>query len=361
MTLPRLTLEPRLAPSPLVRGLQPPLALLLGLVLGAAVLAAAGVAPLEAYLRMADAAFGSTWAWSDTAVKATPILLTALAALVTFRVGLWNIGAEGQLLLGAWAATGVALHGLPAGTPAWVMLPALLAAGASAGALWAGLSGWLRARLGVSEIISTLLLTYVAAQWNAYWVFGPWSEGGFPLTPRFPDAAWLPRLSDAAAQVPALSGLTLHLGLGVALAAAAVVWLLLFRTRWGFDVRAAGDNPRAAACAGLPVARNVIVIFLVSGALAGLAGATEVSGVVHRLQDRFSPGYGFSGIIVAWLARLDPWLTVPVALLFGGLLVGGKEVQPAGIPAMLQGLILLAIAGTDVLVRTRIRLARRDR
>jgi len=352
--------EPRLVPSPWARRLQPPLALVLGLALGAVVLAVAGLSPLAAYAQMATGAFGSFYALSDTAVKATPILLTALAALVTFRVGLWNIGGEGQLLLGAWAATGVALHVLPPSTPAVLFLPALLVAGALAGALWAGGCGWLRARLGVSEIISTLLLTYVAAQWNAFFVFGPWSEGGFPLTPRFPEAAWLPRLSDAAATWPALSGLTLHLGLALALAAAAFVWVLYERTRWGFRLRVEGDNPRAAVYAGLPLARDLVLVMLLSGALAGLAGAAEVSGVVHRLQDRFSPGYGFSGVIVAWLARLDPWLAVPVAFLFGGLLVGGKEVQPAGIPAMLQGLVLLAIAGTQVLVRVRVRVAWRE-
>ncbi len=359
MTLPRVILEPRLASSRWLGALQPVLALGLGLALGAAVLALAGVAPLQAYGHMAVAAFGSVHALSDTAVKATPILLTALAALVAFRVGLWNIGGEGQLLLGAWAATGVALHVLPPHAPALVMLPALLAAGALAGALWAGLCGWLRARLGVSEIISTLLLTYVAARWNAYWVFGPWSEGGFPLTPRFPDAAWLPRLSDAASHAPALAGLTLHLGLLLAVAAAAGVYVLLERTRWGFRIRVMGDNPRAARYAGMNPTRALIGVMLLSGALAGLAGATEVSGVVHRLQDRFSPGYGFSGIIVAWLARQDARWTVPVAFLFGGLLVGGKEVQPAGIPAMLQGLVLLALAGTSVLVRYRLRIVQR--
>jgi ABC-type uncharacterized transport system permease subunit len=140
--------------------------------------------------------------------------------------------------------------------------------------------------------------------------------------------------------------------------AAALLAIVLRRTRWGYEIRVMGDNPQAARYAGMNLTRNIILVMLISGGLAGLAGMSEVAGVVHRLQDRFSPGYGFTAIIVAWLAKLDPWGVVLVSFLFGGLLVGGKEIQPAGIPQMLQGVILFVVVGAEVLVRYRVHLER---
>jgi simple sugar transport system permease protein len=292
-------------------------------------------------------------------VKATPLLLCGLGVALAFRARLWNIGAEGQLLLGAWAATGVALHLLPPGTPRALLLGVMMIAGMAAGALWGGLAGLLRARLGVNEVVTTLMLNYVAAHMIAYFVFGPWSEGGFQLTPQFPPNAWLPRLADYSDAVPALSGLTVHAGLLLGLAAAAVLAWVLRSTPAGFALRVVGGNPRAAVASGVNLSRTIMLAMLGSGALAGLAGACEVAGTVHRLQDRFSPGFGFTAIIVAWLAKLDPLAIVPVSLLFGGLLVGGKEVQPAGIPQMLQGLVLFVVVGAEVLLHHRVRLGRR--
>ena len=335
--------------------LSPFAGVLIALVVGSGLLALAGIDPLAAYAAIVRAGFtGGAYALSDTAVKATPLLLCGLACALAFRANLWNVGAEGQLLLGAWAATGVASFWLPDDTPKALLLLAMGLAAVAAGAAWAAIPGVLRARWRVNEIISSLMLVYVAVRWNNYWIYGPWSDRGFQLTPRFPRTAWLPRLSDWAAEVPSLSGLTVHLGLAVGLMAAALVWLLLSRTGWGFGVRLLGANEGAARYAGVPIRWRIAAVMALSGGLAGLAGACEVSGVVHRLQENFSPGYGFTAILVAWLARLNPWAVIGVAFLLGGLLVGGREVQPAGIPLMLQGVVLFSLIFCEAAIRYRI-------
>jgi general nucleoside transport system permease protein len=337
-------------------------AVVAALAIGAIVLAFVGGDPIRTYLHIVDAAFGDLGVFSDTLVKATPLILTGLACALAFRMRLWNIGAEGQFLLGAWGASAVVLWPiLPAGTAAIVLIPAMMVAGAVAGAVWGLIPGVLKARLGVNEIITTLMLNYVALAWIQFWVFGPWSEGGFQQTVPFPREAWLPRLTDFANQVPVLAGLTTHLGLVFALIATAVASVVVSRTRWGYEMRLIGDNARAARYAGIDTARYAIVVFAISGALAGLAGMSEVSGVVHRLQDRISPGYGFTAIIIAYLARLGPLRVVVAAILFGALILAGREIQPSGVPAMIQGVIMFCLIAADVLVRYRIRLARRVR
>jgi len=335
-------------------------AVVVALVIGAVVLAFVGGDPVRAYLHIVDAAFGDIGVLSDTLVKATPLILTGLACALAFRMRLWNIGAEGQFLLGAWGASAVVLIPiLPAGTPAIVVIPTMMLAGALAGALWGIVPGVLRARLGVNEIITTLMLNYVALAWIQFWVFGPWSEGGFQQTVAFPREAWLPRLTDFAAQFPVLAGLTTHLGLVFALIAAAIMSIVFSRTRWGYEMRLIGDNARAARYAGIDIARYIIVVFAISGALAGLAGMSEVSGVVHRLQDRISPGYGFTAIIIAYLARFGPWRVVLASVLFGALILAGREIQPSGVPAMIQGVILFCLIVAEVLTRYRVRIGRR--
>lgn len=326
------------------------------LAIGAVILAFVGGDPVRAYLHIIDAAFGDLGVLSDTLVKATPLILTGLACALAFRMRLWNIGAEGQFLLGAWGASAVVLWPiLPPGTPAIVIIPAMMLAGAAAGAIWGIVPGILKARLGVNEIITTLMLNYVALAWIQFWVFGPWSEGGFQQTAPFGKEAWLPRLMDFSDQFPVLAGLTTHLGLVFALVAAAIMSVVVSRTRWGYEIRLIGDNPRAARYAGIDTTRYIIVIFAISGALAGLAGMSEVSGVVHRLQDRISPGYGFTAIIIAYLARFGPWQVVVASILFGALILAGREIQPSGVPAMIQGIVLFCLIVAEVLVRYRIR------
>jgi simple sugar transport system permease protein len=337
-------------------------AVVLALLLGAVLLALSGVSPLSAYRAMFTASlFGGPYALSDTTVKATPLLLCGLGCAVAFRARLWNVGAEGQLLLGAWAATGVASFWLPAGLPRALVLPLMAAAAMLAGGLWGALAGALRAYLNVNEIISTLMLVYVAQKLLNYFIFGAWSEAGFPLTPAFPPQAHLPRLADLAGRFPALAGLTAHLGIVVGVVLCLLLWLLLKRSVWGFELKLLGDSTPAARYVGLRPERQTLMTLLLSGALAGLAGMIEVAGVVHRLQDRFSPGYGFVAIAVAWLGRLDPWGVLLAALLFAALLVGAKEVQPSGIAMMLQGVIMLVVVACDVLLRYELRLRRRAR
>jgi simple sugar transport system permease protein len=335
-------------------------AVVFALVVSGVVLALAGGEPIPAFVHIVRASFGSLGVISDTLVKATPLILTGLACAIAFRMRLWNIGAEGQFLMGAWGASAVVLIPLvPAGTPSIVTIPLMMAAGMLVGGAYGAIPGILKAVRGVNEIIVTLMLNYVAALWIAYWVFGPWSEGGFQLTAQFPREAWLPRLSDFADAIPAFSGLTVHFGFVIALVAAVLVRFLLVRSRLGYEIRLIGDSPRAARYAGIDVARTIVIVFALSGALAGLAGMTEVSGVVHRLQLAISPGYGFTAIIVAYIAKLNPYGVVVASIAFGALILAGREIQPSGIPAMIQGILLFSLIASEVVLRYRVRVERR--
>lgn len=335
-------------------------AVVVSLLLGAIVLRMAGGEPLRTYGFMVEAAFGNWGVFSDTIVKATPLILVGLACSLAFSMRLWNIGAEGQFFLGAFGASAVVLTPLlPAETSPWLLIPTMMLAGMLAGALWAGIPGFLKARYNVNEIISTLMMNYIAVSWNNFFIYAVWTEGGFQMTRKFPVTAWLPRLADYAKQIPAFRGLTTHLGLVFGLIAVGVVWWILYRSKWGYEIRLTGDNPRAARYAGVDIFRNTILVMMASGALAGLAGMSEISGVVHRLQGSISPGYGFSGIIIAWLAKLNPIAVVPVSILFGALIQAGREIQPSGVPKMMQGIILVCLIASDLLLRYRVRVVRR--
>jgi ABC-type uncharacterized transport system permease subunit len=330
----------------------PVLSVLGALLLGALLLLVSGHDPLAVYGAMFGGAFGSGNGLAETLVKTIPLLLTGLGVSIAFRMLLWNIGAEGQLHLGAIAATGTALYLVP-GAPALVIIPAMVLAGAIGGALWALIPGVLKAYFKVNEIITSLLLNYVAILFSEYLVYGPWKNPqgfGFPGTAPLPDAAWLPRI--AATRV--------HLGLLFGLIAAALLFVILRRTWWGYEIRVIGENERAARYAGINIVRNILLVMALSGALAGIAGMSEVAGVAHQLQRDLSPGYGYTAIIIAWLAKLNPWAIVLVSFLFAGLLVGGDQLQismglPAAIAPMLQGTILFFLLGGEVLARYRIR------
>lgn len=316
------------------------------LVVGAVFLAATGRDPWAAYQDMAAGAFGGRFAIEQTLIKATPLMLTGLGVSLAFTMGLWNIGAEGQLAMGALAASWLALthpH-LPAG----LLLPGMTLLGALGGAAWALIPGAARAYARMNEIISTLLLNYVALLWVDYLVFGAWADPTaftFPYSRPFPDAARLPTLFGG-----------VHIGLVLGLLLAVAMAGLLFHTRWGYEVRTIGASPAAARYAGMAVRRNILAVMAVSGALSGLAGMGEVSGVIFRIQQGISPGYGYSAIIVAWLANLHPLAVVPVAVFFAGLLNGGFAVQTSGVPAaiayMLQATILFFVVASERLLRT---------
>jgi simple sugar transport system permease protein len=357
----RIRIEPRLKEPPRwYPAFVSLLAIVIGLVIGGVLIAFVGGDPLRSYAHIARASFGDLGVLSDTLVKATPILLTGLACSIAFRMRLWNIGAEGQFIMGAWGASAIALTPvLAAETSPWIFIPVMIAAGMLAGALWGWLPGYLKAYYNVNEIISTLMMNYIAVAWVNFWVFAVWTEGGFQMTPKFPQNAWLPRLTDLSKSIPELRGLTTHLGLLIGVLAAAVVWLIIYRSRWGYEIRLIGDNPRAAKYAGINIARNTILVMMLSGALAGLGGMSEVTGVVHRLQTSpIAAGYGFTGIIVAWLAKLNPFAVILVSILFGALILAGREIQPSGIPKMIQGIILVCLIASDFLLRYRIRIVR---
>lgn len=357
----RIKLEPHLKEPPRWYPLAVSLgAIVIALILGGILIAFAGGDPLQSYLHIARASFGNLGVLSDTLVKATPILMTALACSVAFRMKLWNIGAEGQFIMGAFGASAVVLAPLlPAETPGWIFIPVMMVAGMLAGALWGFIPGYLKAKFNVNEIISTLMLNYISISWINFWIFGVWSEGGFQMSPRFPKTAWLPRLLDYADTFPILRGLTTHAGLLLGVVAAFVLWLLIYRSRWGYEIRLIGDNPNAARYAGIDISRNTILVMMVSGALAGLGGMSEISGVVHRLQTSpIAAGYGFTGIIVAWLSKLHPGVIIVVSILFGALLLAGREIQPSGVPKMIQGIILVCLIASDFLLRYRVRIVR---
>ena len=359
----RIKLEPRLEepagwfPTAVSLG-----AIVVALILGGIIIAFVGGNPLLSYAHIARASFGDIGVLSDTIVKATPIILAALACSIAFRMKLWNIGAEGQFIMGAFGASAIVLAPvLPAETSRWLFIPVMALAGMAAGAVWGFIPGYLKAKFNVNEIISTLMMNYIAIAWINFWIFAVWSEGGFQMSPRFPETAWLPRLSEFASSIPFFRGLTTHFGLLLGVLAAVILWFIVYRSRWGYEIRLIGDNPRAAEYAGINITRNTIYVMMLSGALAGLGGMSEVTGVVHRLQTSpLAAGYGFTGIIVAWLAKLNPLAIILVSVLFGALILAGREIQPSGVPKMIQGIILVCLIASDFLLRYRVRLVRVD-
>ena len=310
------------------------------LLLVAALLAAMGINPIEAYSTMFFRSFGSKFGLTELFVKTTPIILTGLAVAIPYRAGLWNIGAEGQLYMGAFAASFIALY---TPIPAPLTLPAMFLVSALAGMAWAAIPGFLRAKFDLNEIISTLLLNYVAIYWVEFLVYGPMRGKevyNFPYSDLFPDYAVLPRFF----------GTRFHLGVFVAIAIAIILYYILKRTSFGFSVKVVGANPKAAEYAGINRERILIYTMLIGGAIAGVAGMIEVSGIHMRLRSNVSPGYGYAGIPVALLADGNPVLVILAAFLFGFLYVGGSALQttysiPVSIVYVFQALIVLFIIG----------------
>lgn len=350
----RIVFEKRSAASRRAMLLVPVASLLISLLLGAILLAACRVNPLSTYAAMFRGAFGSRSGLTGTVVKAIPLMLAGLAVSLAFRMEFWNIGAAGQLTLGGVAAAWVGLFVAPY-LPGWAVLPAAIIAGCVAGALWAGIPAVLKARLSVDETLTTLMLNYVAIHFYEYLYNGPWRnpEGyGFPGTAALPETAWLPHVAPR-----------VHMGLVFALVAAALLWFILKYTRWGFELRIIGENLAAARYLGIDIAHNMVVTLLVSGALAGLAGACEVTGNLHRLSNGVPYDLGYTAIIVAWMAQLNPAGVLMVGVLMAGLLVGGDQLQirmhlPAAIGLVLQGLVLFVLLAGTLLTEYRLRLAR---
>ncbi len=355
-------LERRLSVPAGRRALVAVLSVAAALVLGAVFLVLAGFSPVVVYSEMFRAAFTSYYGITDSLAVAIPIILTGLAAAVAFRMRLYNIGAEGQLYVGAIFSTWAALAIAP-GLPAPVAIVIVLAFGALGGAVWILVPALARAYLGTSEIITTLLLNFVALYLMRYLIYGSASYWRDPASTNFPQGKPIPE----EAYLPVFGLTRIHLGLGVALLAAALLWALLSRTRFGYDVRVVGDSEAAAWYAGIPIARTIVIVMLISGALAGLAGAGEVAGIAHALDPNgLAVNFGYTGIIVAALARSNPLVVVAVAVLLGGLQNAGTALQsipggggvPVEVSFMLQGLILLCALAGELFVLYRLRLRR---
>jgi len=319
--------------------------LAVGLLTLVALLVAGGYDAPRALQALWDGSFGSGYAlFSATLVRATPLVLAGLAVTLAFTTGVLNIGAEGQLLAGAAAAAAVGVH--VGGAPAPLAVAAALAAGTLAGAAWAYPAALLRRRFGVLEVISTIMLNFVAVHVVGWLVRGPLQEPSriYPQSASIAGAARLPLV---------LPGTRLHLGFLIALAAAAALWWAVRRTAWGFRLRASGASPTAAASAGLiDVPRTAAMAFLLSGAFAGLAGAVEVGGVTYALYENISPGYGYTAIAVALLARLNPLLVIASGLLFGALEAGAGAMQrDAGVPSVMvsvvEAVVILLLVALD--------------
>ena len=316
-------------------------AVLVAFLVGAVLIACVGVNPVDAYAALFEAALGSRNGLAETLVRTVPLALCGLGITMGFRAGAFNVGAEGQLYLGGVAAgaTGVAL----AGTPSWLTLPAMGLAAMMAGGLWSALAGWLKLRFRADELITTIMLNYIAIDLVGYLLHGPLQDPNSPL-------AQTARL-DAAARLPVpLPGTRLHAGVLIVVVAALLCHVFLWKRVGGFQLRVAGLNPRAAKNAGIPVGRYLMLGFIVGGMLAGLAGFAEVAGVQRRMIENLSPGFGYTAIIVALLGRTSPLGVLAAAFLFAALQIGATTMESAaGVPSTLtvviQGLVVLFLIG----------------
>jgi simple sugar transport system permease protein len=349
-----LVLERRAERSVMAALLSPLIAVVLTLATMAIVLAVMGRNPVSALAVYFLEPLTDGYSLQELVVKATPLVLIAVGLSLCYLANVWNIGAEGQFLIGAVAGSWLAVvtHGTDAGV--WV-LPAMLLLGALGGALYALIPALCKVRFGASEILTSLMLVYVAELILDYLVRGPWRDPkgyNFPTTAEFDSVATVPIL---------LEGSRVHLGAVLALIVVAIVWVVIGRTIKGFEIRVVGAAPRAARFAGFNSDRLVLLTFAVSGALAGLAGIIEVAGPVGHLQPNISPGYGFTAIIVAFLGRLNP-IGILIAGLFLALtFIGGEQAQismklPLDLTRVFQGILLFYVLACDSLILYRIRL-----
>ena len=347
-----LRLEPRERPSAAMALASPLLALALTLAFGVTLFALLGKDPLRGLQMFFYEPLRSGYALSELAVKATPLLLIAAGRVVCFRANVWNIGAEGQFILGAIATSGVAMQA-DAGSSRWIVV-AVLAAGIAGGLAWAALVALLRDRFNANEILVSLMLVYVAEMLLSWLVSGPWKDPqgyNFPQTVSFAAATRVPRLID---------GFRAHIGLLLALVACAGVWLLLFRSQAGFQLQVGGLAPAAARYAGFSSRRAIWTALLISGGLAGLAGGLEAAGPLGQLTASAPSGYGFAAIIVAYVGRLHPVGAIFSALLMSLFYLGGELAQsrmglPRSITGVFQGLLLITLLACDTLIHYRVR------
>ena len=354
MTKRRFIVEPRGLVSWKVRLGVPVASVFAAFVVAGIFLMLTGKNPAEVYAEMLNAAFGTPRGISETLISATPLILTGVAAAIAFKMLVWNIGGEGQFIMGAVIASGVAIW-LGDGLPSIVMIPIVIAAGGVGGAFWAAVSAVPKVFLGTNEIITTLMLNFIALNFMNFLIFGSSSPWRDPAAAQFPQGRPIPEN----ARLPEFF-FRLDVGIFIAIALAIAAWYLIGKTRWGFAVRIVGDSSDTARYAGIGVARKILSVFLLSGAFAGLAGGLFVSGPVGALDPRsLDLGLGFTGIIVAALAGLHLIAIIPVAVLMGALNNAGPSLQAIGVPTatvtMLQGAILIFAVAGEFFIGHRIR------
>lgn len=344
--------------SRLVDGLLPVLATLAALAVGGVMLLFLRVNPIEAYAALWDGAFGSSNAFAETLVKATPLLLVAIGICISFRGDVINIGGEGQMIVGAILATwaGLTFTGLPG----WLAISISLLAGFLGGAVWGGIPGYLKAYFNVNEILSTVMMNAIAVQLMNFLLRGPMIDPAqAELASKIPQTARLLEIL----RLPRLVPTRLHLGALIAVGLAVLVYVLLWRTTTGYRIRAVGQNPRASRYAGIKVPRYVVLALLLSGAFAGLAGAMQVLGVNYRMitdgsASGFTGSAGFNGIVAALFGQLHPLWSIPASILFGALLVGANNMQravqvPSALVIGLNGLVVVFVVSSELWRRVR--------
>ncbi|NOT03696.1 MAG: ABC transporter permease [Anaerolineales bacterium] len=344
--------------SRLIDASLPVFAAMAALLIGAVMLFLLKVNPVEAYKALWDGAFGSSNAFAETLVKATPLLLVGIGICISFRGDVINIGGEGQMIIGAILATWVGLNFT--GLPGWLVITISMLAGFLGGAIWGGIPGVLKAYFSVNEILSTVMMNAIAVQMMNFFLRGPMIDPSqAELASKIPQTARLLEIF----RLPRLAPTRLHLGALIAVILAILVYILLWRTTLGYRIRAVGQNPHASRYAGIKVQRYVVLALLLSGAFAGLAGATQVFGVNYRMiTDGSSSGFtgsaGFNGIVAALFGQLHPILTIPASILFGALLVGANSMQrvvqvPSALVTALNGLVVVFVVSSEFWRRRR--------
>ena len=350
----RLELVKRPQRSVLFSMLSPFIAFVLTVIAGSIMFALLGVNPVKAFYTYFISPVTQVWQLHELAIKAAPLILIAVGLSVCYRANIWNIGAEGQFILGGIVGSIIPVMYPDFQSP--VVLPLMLILGMVGGAAYAAIPAFLKARFNTNEILTSLMLVYVAQLLLDWMVRGPWRDPkgfNFPQTVLFSDAATLPQIFPDSGRA--------NWGFVFALVAAVLVWILMSRMLKGFEVRVLGSSPRAGRFAGFSFNRMVFFAFMLSGALAGLAGISEVSGAIGQLQPSISPGYGFAAIIVAFLGRLNPLGIVAAGLVLGLTYLGGEAAQTAlgvsdKVARVFQGMLLFFVLGCDTLIHYRIRL-----
>lgn len=334
----------------------PVLAIILALLASSGLILAVGAQPVVAFRALFLGAFGNANSLAETLLKATPLLFAALGMCAAFSARIWNIGAEGQLYIGALMAAIVGIYAPMASKV--VAIPAMVLASFLAGGCWAAIPGWLKGRFGVSEIITTIMMNYIAIFLISYMIHHPLRDpqGYLPQSQTLEAAAKLPIL---------LTKTRLHLGIVLGILAAFILYFIFKKTTLGYQMRVVGHNPLAAKYGGINVSRIILISMLLSGGLAGMAGMVEIAGVHQRLIENISPGYGYTAIVIALLSYLHPLVVIVVSILFAGLMVGADAMQRmAGLPAALafvvQGLIVLFVLASEYVVKRHLQSLRRE-